>query len=134
MTLLSNDVKLHANDWTFMKLSAVEREIDNIFFWNFKFDDRKHQILPILFPHQSMYAMPNDLPIICQNLIIWKLLHLYTMITIICVWFKTYMTNTDKWHELVQYFQISNIFMNVQSFACNLTSFESKVIFLKRWV
>ena len=30
MTLLSNDVKLHANDWTFLKLSAVEREIDNI--------------------------------------------------------------------------------------------------------
>ena len=25
-----NDVKLHANDWTFLKLSAVEREIDNI--------------------------------------------------------------------------------------------------------
>jgi len=24
------------------------------------------------------------------------------MITIICVWFKTYMTNTDKWHELVK--------------------------------
>jgi hypothetical protein len=31
MTLLSNDVKLHANDWTFLKISAVEREIDNIF-------------------------------------------------------------------------------------------------------
>ena len=31
MTLLSNDVKLLANDWTFLKLSAVEREIDNIF-------------------------------------------------------------------------------------------------------
>ena len=31
MTLLSNDIKLHANDWTFLKLSAVEREIDNIF-------------------------------------------------------------------------------------------------------
>ena len=31
MTLLSNDVKLHANDWTFLKLSAVERETDNIF-------------------------------------------------------------------------------------------------------
>ena len=31
MTLLSNDVKLHANDWTFLKLSAVEREIDHIF-------------------------------------------------------------------------------------------------------
>ena len=30
MTLLSNDVKLHANDWTFLKLSVVEREIDNI--------------------------------------------------------------------------------------------------------
>ena len=30
MTLLSNDVKLHANDWTFLTLSAVEREIDNI--------------------------------------------------------------------------------------------------------
>ena len=29
--LLSNDVKLHANDWTFLKLSAVEREIYNIF-------------------------------------------------------------------------------------------------------
>ena len=25
---------------------------------------------PILYPHQSMYAMPNHLPIICQNLII----------------------------------------------------------------
>ena len=31
MTLLSNDVKLHAYDWTFLKLSAVEREIDSIF-------------------------------------------------------------------------------------------------------
>ena len=31
MTLLSNDVKLHAYNWTFLKLSAVEREIDNIF-------------------------------------------------------------------------------------------------------
>jgi len=31
MTLFSNDVKLNANDWTFLKLSAVEREIDNIF-------------------------------------------------------------------------------------------------------
>ena len=31
MTFLSNDVKLHANDWTFLKLLAVEREIDNIF-------------------------------------------------------------------------------------------------------
>jgi hypothetical protein len=29
MNLLSNDVKLHANDWIFLKLSAVEREIDN---------------------------------------------------------------------------------------------------------
>ena len=74
MTLLSSDVKLHAIDWTFLKLSAVEREIDNIFWWNFKFDDRKHQIHPTLFPHQSMYAIPNHLPIICQNLIIWKLL------------------------------------------------------------
>jgi hypothetical protein len=27
MTLLSKDVKLHANEWTFLKLSAVEREI-----------------------------------------------------------------------------------------------------------
>jgi hypothetical protein len=31
MTLLSNDIKLHENDWTFLKLSAVEREIDNNF-------------------------------------------------------------------------------------------------------
>ena len=31
MTLLSNDVKLHANDCTFLRLSAVERGIDNIF-------------------------------------------------------------------------------------------------------
>jgi hypothetical protein len=31
LTLLSNDVKSHANDWTFLKLSAVEREIDHIF-------------------------------------------------------------------------------------------------------
>ena len=30
------------------------------------------------------------------------IINLYTMITIICVWFKTYITNTDKWHELVQ--------------------------------
>jgi len=30
MTLLSNDKKLHANDWTFLKLSVVEREIHNI--------------------------------------------------------------------------------------------------------
>jgi hypothetical protein len=42
--------------------------------WDFKFDDWKHQIHLILFPHQSMYAMPNHLPIICQKLIIWKLL------------------------------------------------------------
>jgi hypothetical protein len=41
------------------------------FLWNFKLDDRKHQFTP---PHQSLYAMPNHLPIICQNLIIWKLL------------------------------------------------------------
>ena len=61
MTLLSNDVKLHANDWTFLKLSAVEHEIYIIFLWNFKFDDRKHQIHTILFPHQSLYAMPNHL-------------------------------------------------------------------------
>jgi hypothetical protein len=67
MTLLSNDVKLHANDWTFLKLPAVEREIDNIVLWNFMFDDRKHQIHHILFPHQSLYAMPNHLPINCQN-------------------------------------------------------------------
>jgi hypothetical protein len=44
------------------------------FLWNFKFDDRKHKIHPILFPHQSLYAMPNHLPIICQILTIWKLL------------------------------------------------------------
>ena len=31
MTLLSNDVKVHANHWTFLKLSTVERDIDNIF-------------------------------------------------------------------------------------------------------
>jgi hypothetical protein len=31
MTLLSNDVKLHANDWIFLKLSAVEHEIYIIF-------------------------------------------------------------------------------------------------------
>ena len=31
MTLLSNDVKLYMNDWTFLTLSAAEREIDNIF-------------------------------------------------------------------------------------------------------
>jgi hypothetical protein len=31
MNLLSNDVKLHPNDWTFLKLSAVEREIGNNF-------------------------------------------------------------------------------------------------------
>ena len=31
MTLLSNDVKLHANDWTFLKLSVVEHEIYIIF-------------------------------------------------------------------------------------------------------
>jgi hypothetical protein len=30
MTLPSTDVKLHANDWKFLKLSAVEPEIDNI--------------------------------------------------------------------------------------------------------
>jgi hypothetical protein len=36
MTLLSNDVKLHAIDWTFVKLSAVEREIDNICFVKFQ--------------------------------------------------------------------------------------------------
>ena len=30
MTLLSNDVKLYANDCTFLKLSVVEREIHNI--------------------------------------------------------------------------------------------------------
>jgi hypothetical protein len=29
MALLSNDVKLHANVWTFLKLSAVDRTIDN---------------------------------------------------------------------------------------------------------
>ena len=30
------------------------------------------------------------------------IINVYTMITIMCVWFKTYMTNTDKWHELEQ--------------------------------
>ena len=44
------------------------------FLWNFKFYNRKHQIHPILFPHQSLYAMHNHLLIICQYLIIWKLL------------------------------------------------------------
>ena len=29
--------------------------------WNFKFYNRKHQIHPILFPHQSWYTMPNHL-------------------------------------------------------------------------
>ena len=47
MTLLSNDVKLHAYDWTFLKLSAVEHEIYNIFFH------------PILIPYQYLYAMHN---------------------------------------------------------------------------
>ena len=42
------------------------------FWWNFKFYNRKHQIHPILFSHQSLYAMPNHLLIMCQNLIIWK--------------------------------------------------------------
>ena len=72
MTLLSNDVKLHALDilevigcWTWNWQYCL---------WNFKFDDWKHQIHLILFPHQSMYAMPDHLAIICQNLIIWKLL------------------------------------------------------------
>ena len=31
-----------------------------------------------------------------------RIINLYTMITIIYAWFKTYMTYTDKWHELVQ--------------------------------
>ena len=52
-----------------MTLSAMNYllgEISSLMTENIKFT-------PILFPHQSMYAMPNHLPIICQNLIIWKL-------------------------------------------------------------
>ena len=70
-TLLSNDVKLHMNDWTFLKLSAVEREIDIIFCEISSLMTENIKFTP---PHQSLYAMPNHLPIICQNLIIWKLL------------------------------------------------------------
>ena len=46
MTLLSNDIKLHAIDWTFMTLSAVEREIDNIFFVKFQVWWQKTSISP----------------------------------------------------------------------------------------
>jgi hypothetical protein len=42
----SNDVKLHAIDWTFMTLSAVEREIDNIFFVKFQVWWQKTSISP----------------------------------------------------------------------------------------
>jgi hypothetical protein len=70
MTLLSNDVKLHANDWTFLKLLAVEREIDNICCEISILMTENIKFTPILFPHQSLYAMPNHLLIICQNLII----------------------------------------------------------------
>ena len=70
-TLLSNDVKLHTNDWTFLKLSAVEREIDIIFCEISSLMTENIKFTPL---HQSLYIMPNHLPIICQNLIIWKLL------------------------------------------------------------
>ena len=52
-TLLSNDIKLHANDWTFLKLSAVEHEYWHYFLWNFNLDDRKIKFTP---PHQSLYV------------------------------------------------------------------------------
>jgi hypothetical protein len=74
MNLLSNDVKLHANDWIFLKLFGCWTWNWQYSWWNFKLNNRKHQIHPILFPHQSLYVIPNHLLIICQNLIIWKLL------------------------------------------------------------
>ena len=30
-----------------------------------------------------------------------NIINLYTMMTIICAWFKPYVTNIDNWHELV---------------------------------
>jgi hypothetical protein len=71
MTLLSNDVKLR--EWLdILEVIGCWTWNWQYLLWNFKFDDRKHQIHPILFPHQSLYAVPNHLPIICQTLIIWN--------------------------------------------------------------
>jgi len=51
-------------------------EVISCWMWNWQYFLWKHQIHPIVFLRQSLYAMPNHLPIICQNLIviIWKLL------------------------------------------------------------
>jgi hypothetical protein len=70
MTLLSNDVKLHENDWTFLKLSAVEREIDNNFCEISSLMTENIKFTPFYFHVNLGFAMPNHLPIICQNLII----------------------------------------------------------------
>jgi hypothetical protein len=50
MNLLSNDVKLHPNDWTFLKLSAVEREIYNIVGEISSFTTENIKFTPFYFP------------------------------------------------------------------------------------
>ena len=67
--LCRNDVKLNANDWTFMKLLAVEREIDNIFCEISSLISENINFTPFYF-HINLYAMPNHLQIICQNLLL----------------------------------------------------------------
>ena len=62
-TLLSNDVKLHANDWTFLKLSAVEREIGNSFCEISSLMTENIKFTPFYF-HVNLCMQG---PIICQS-------------------------------------------------------------------
>ena len=85
ITLLSNDVKLHANDWTFLKISAVEREIDNIFCEISSFITEKIKYNPFFFPinpqgriqRGAPPARPPPPPKIGKNMIFWrKIMHI----------------------------------------------------------
>ena len=55
MTLLSNDVK----GLVMLEVIGCWTWNWQYFLWNFKFDDRKHEIHPILLPRQSLYCI-ND--------------------------------------------------------------------------
>ena len=69
MTLLSNAVKVHANDYTFLTLSTVECDIDNIFGEILSLMTENIKFTPLYF-HINLCM---QCPIICrssQNLII----------------------------------------------------------------
>ena len=63
MNLFSNDVKLHPNDWTFLKLSAVEREIGNSFCEISSLMTENIKFTPFYF-HVTLCMQG---PIICQS-------------------------------------------------------------------